>query len=122
MSRIKSKDTRPEIILRSLIHCAGYRFRIHSTRLPGKPDIVFQTRKKVIFMHGCFWHRHKGCKYSSTPKSNVEFWQEKFQKNQTRDLKVQKELKILGWEFLIIWECEIKKLDNLLIKVINFLD
>lgn len=108
MSRIKGKDTKPEIILRSLLHKAGFRFRLHSTELPGKPDIVLKRYKTVIFLHGCFWHRHKNCKFAYFPKSKVDFWTKKFDSNIQRDRKVSNQLKKLGWRQMVVWECEIK--------------
>ena len=92
MSRIKSKNTKPEILIRKLLHNIGYRYRIHIKNITGKPDLTFTRRKKVIFVHGCFWHRHKNCKFSTCPKTNIEFWNEKFEKNIKRDRKVQLEL------------------------------
>ena len=106
MSRIRNKNTRPEIVVRSLLHCIGYRFRLHRKDLPGNPDIVLPKYKTIIFVHGCFWHRHKNCKYAYTPKSRVDFWQKKFLGNIERDCKHKKELKKLGWKVLVIWECE----------------
>ena len=120
MSQIKSKNTKPERVLRSLLHRAGYRFRLHSKQLPGKPDIVFNPRKKVIFMHGCFWHRHEGCRYASVPKTNVDFRNAKFEQNVMRDAHVQKEIKKIGWSSLIVWECEIRNVDDLLTKLHTF--
>ena len=108
MSRIRSKDTNPEKIIRSLLHRMGYRFRLHVKNLPGKPDIVLPKYKTVIFVHGCFWHRHPKCKYAYTPKSRIEFWEKKFADNIARFKIVKKELKHLKWNVLIIWECEIK--------------
>ena len=114
MSRIRSKDTKPEMIVRSLLHRMGYRFRLHVKDLPGKPDIVLPKYKTVIFVHGCFWHRHKGCKYAYNPKSRVEFWQKKFSDNVKRFKTVEKELSKLNWQIIVIWECEIKKsLENM---------
>lgn len=110
MGRIRSKDTKPEKTVRSLLHKLGYRFRIHRKDLPGKPDIVMPKFKTVIFVHGCFWHRHKGCKYAYNPKSKQEFWKKKFQDNIKRDKKKRDELERLGWKILIIWECELKDL------------
>jgi len=107
MSQIKNRDTKPEIKVRSLLHRMGYRFRLHRKDLPGKPDIVLPKYKTVIFVHGCFWHRHKGCKYTYTPKSRTEFWKNKFDKNIARDKQVRKELKSLGWNVITVWECEI---------------
>jgi len=107
MSRIKSGNTKPEIVVRSLLHNMGYRFRLHRKDLPGKPDIVLPRYNSVIFVHGCFWHRHKGCKNATSPKTKKIFWREKFIANVERDRKVQKELKSLGWSIQIIWECEL---------------
>jgi len=107
MSRIKSSNTKPEIIVRSLLHNMGYRFRLHRKDLPGKPDIVLPRYKSVIFVHGCFWHRHKGCKNAASPKTKKTFWREKFRANVERDRKVQKEMKSMGWKIQIIWECEL---------------
>lgn len=109
MGRIKGRDTVPEIAVRSILHRAGFRFRLHRKDLPGRPDIALPGRKIVIFVHGCFWHRHKGCKYSYTPKSNVAFWQDKFESNVARDRKNAKDLKAVGWRVVVVWECEIGK-------------
>ena len=106
MSRIRSKDTAPEIRVRSMLHKAGYRFRLHVKDLPGKPDIVLPKYKTVIFVHGCFWHRHKGCSKATTPSTNSEYWKKKFQRNVERDKQDQAELKKLGWKVIVIWECE----------------
>jgi DNA mismatch endonuclease (patch repair protein) len=108
MSCIRSKDTTPEKIVRSLLHSMGYRFKIHVNDLPGKPDIVLPKYKTVIFVHGCFWHRHPECKYAYTPKSRIEFWENKFVNNIKRFKIVKKELERLQWNVFIIWECEIK--------------
>lgn len=113
MSRIRSCDTKPEKIVRSLLHRKGYRFRLHKKDLPGKPDIVFPRYKKIIFVHGCFWHRHDGCRYAYNPKSQIDFWKEKFRQNVKRDKKVQDALLQLGWQVHIIWECETKKFELL---------
>ncbi len=119
MSRIKGKDTKPELHLRSLLHKDGFRFRIHDVRLPGKPDIVLPRYKTVIFVNGCFWHRHKGCKYAYKPKSRQDFWQEKFRKTVLRDQKKIKELKQLDWKVIVVWECELKNdLNQLLERLI----
>ena len=122
MRKIRSKDTKPEMYVRRLIYSMGYRYRLHYKKLPGKPDLVFIGRKKVIFVHGCFWHRHSCSKGSRVPKSNTEYWISKIGKNKECDLKNQKLLNDLGWDFLIIWECEIKKENDLVAKIINFLD
>lgn len=109
MSRIKGKNTRPELRVRSLLHRFGYRFRLHRKDLPGNPDIVLPKYKTVIFVHGCFWHRHKGCKYAYTPKSRSEFWGKKFEGTIKRDRKKTEELQSSGWRVIVVWECELKK-------------
>lgn len=120
MSRIRSGDTKPERIVRSILYGLGYRFRLHRKDLPGKPDIVLAKYKTVVFVHGCFWHRHKGCKYAYMPKSRIEFWQKKFDENVERDRKVQKKLEDMGWKIIIIWECELKDLDTLADRIDNY--
>jgi len=109
MSRIRTKGTAPELALRSALHSAGFRFRLHRKDLPGKPDIVLPKYKCVIFVHGCFWHHHEGCVKSKMPKTNAEFWQNKIQANVARDKANQNDLVKLGWQALIAWECDIKK-------------
>ena len=121
MSRIRGKDTKPEMIVRGMIHALGIGYRLHRRDLPGSPDIVFQGRRKVIFVHGCFWHRHSGCKFASIPKTRRNFWQRKFEQNVQRDEKTLDLLKDSGWKALIIWECETKKLKGLREKVMEFL-
>jgi DNA mismatch endonuclease (patch repair protein) len=120
MSRIKSGNTKPEMIVRSLLHKLGYRFRLHRKDLPGKPDIVLPRYKSVIFVHGCFWHRHKGCKNATSPKTKIIFWREKFKANVERDRKVQKELNSMGWSILIIWECETSDIGSVTKIIGNF--
>ncbi len=109
MSRVRSKNTKPEELVRKYLFSKGLRYRKNEKRLPGCPDIVLPKYKTVIFVHGCFWHRHEGCKYCTTPSSNVDFWLKKFKMNKERDLKVQKQLEDLGWRIIVIWECQIKK-------------
>ena len=109
MSRVKSKNTTPELAVRSFLFNNGFRFRIHDKNLPGKPDIVLKKYKTVIEVRGCFWHRHTGCKAATTPSSNVAFWQEKFQRNIERDKIHAVELKKLGWHLIVVWECETLK-------------
>ncbi len=109
MSRIHSADTQPEKRVRSTLHKAGYRFRLHSHTLPGSPDIVLPKFRTVIFVHGCFWHRHIGCRYAYEPKSRVEFWTQKFAGNIRRDAMKIEQLNELGWQILIVWECQTKK-------------
>jgi DNA mismatch endonuclease (patch repair protein) len=113
MGRIRGKGTKPEMIVRSAAHRLGFRFRLHVKQLPGSPDLVFSCRKTVLFVHGCFWHRHQGCPYCHVPKSNVQFWREKFKKNVLRDRRVQTGLEGMGWRVAIIWECETADSDSL---------
>lgn len=113
MSRIKGKNTQPELFVRSMLHRLGYRFRLHLTSLPGKPDIVLPKYKTVIFVHGCFWHRHEDCQFAYTPKSRADFWEKKFESNLARDYKVKTSLELLGWQVLIVWECELRSPDKL---------
>lgn len=109
MSRIKGRDTQPEKTLRSLLHRSGLRFRIHDKRLPGHPDIVLPKYRSVIFVHGCFWHRHPGCRYASVPETRSDFWNEKFSRNVERDRRNVFLLEEAGWNTIIVWECELKK-------------
>ena len=110
MGRIRGKDTEPEKRVRSLLHRLGFRFRLHDSNLPGRPDIVLQRYRTVIFVHGCFWHRHLGCRYAYSPKSRVEFWEEKFARNVVRDRDAQVALVCAGWRVVTIWECETRDL------------
>ena len=119
MSAIKSKNTKPEIKVRKVLHSMGYRFRLHSKDLPGSPDIVLPKYKTVIFVHGCFWHRHENCKYASNPKTRKEFWNKKFTENKKRDSEIQEKIKILDWRSVVIWECETKNIENLRDKIID---
>lgn len=109
MSRIKGKDTKIEVEVRKYLFSKGYRFRKNDKRYPGKPDIVLPKYHVAIFVHGCFWHRHEGCKDATTPKTRTEFWLEKFDKNVKNDRIKQEKLRKLGWKVIVIWECEIKK-------------
>ena len=114
MSRIRSKNTKPELIVRSMLHNFGYRFTVNGPRnkkLPGKPDIVLPRYRTVIFVHGCFWHAHKNCKYFRLPKTRTEWWKKKLEGNATRDALKQEELRKLGWNVVVIWECETKGSD-----------
>ncbi|MDD2856967.1 MAG: very short patch repair endonuclease [Desulfuromonadaceae bacterium] len=108
MSRIRSKNTKPEMAVRRALHAAGFRFRLHVKDLPGKPDIVLPKWKAVVFINGCFWHRHNGCKCATTPKTRTEWWNNKFERNQENDKKNIQALKNDGWNVVIVWECEIK--------------
>jgi len=109
MSRIRSKDTKPEMLVRLHLHALGFRYRLHDSKLPGHPDIVLPKWHTVIFVNGCFWHRHEGCKVATTPKSNIDFWQAKFARNVARDIKEHNALESAGWHVIIVWECEVKK-------------
>jgi DNA mismatch endonuclease (patch repair protein) len=113
MSRIKGWDTEPEKTVRSCLHRLGYRFRLHVENLPGKPDIVMPKHKAVFFVHGCFWHGHEGCKRSTRPTSNVEFWNDKIEANIRRDEEVKKQLAKMGWKVLVVWQCHLKDEDTL---------
>lgn len=106
MSSIRGVDTKPELAVRKHLFRKGFRFRLHDSSLPGKPDLVLKKFNTVIFVNGCYWHRHAGCKFAYIPKSNVEFWEKKFRENISRDRKIQSELEKLGWTVLIVWECE----------------
>ncbi|MBP1146746.1 DNA mismatch endonuclease (patch repair protein) [Pseudomonas sp. PvP027] len=107
MARIKGSNTRPEIALRKILHSLGLRYRLNGTGLPGKPDLVFPRYKSVVFVHGCFWHRHSNCSIATTPKSNTAFWVEKFEKNVARDIRMTSVLEASGWKVFIVWECEV---------------
>lgn len=109
MSHIKSKNTTPEMVLRKYLHRMGFRFRIHSSKLPGHPDIVMKKYNSVIFVNGCFWHQHEGCKIANKPKSKIEFWESKFRRNIDRDKRNLNALHNQGWRVLVVWECELKK-------------
>ena len=122
MSKIRGRDTLPEKKVRSIIHRMGFRFSLHKKDLPGKPDIVLTRHKKIVLVHGCFWHGHNKCKFAYTPKTNTEFWVEKIKKNITRDKKVKQELQKRGWKVLEIWECEISYPKKLLQKISEFLE
>lgn len=116
MSRIRSKDTKPELLVRSMLHRLGYRFTVNGPKnkqLPGKPDIVLPKYKTAIFVHGCFWHAHKGCKDYRLPKTRTEWWKAKLEGNAARDARRQEELRKLGWKVLVIWECELGNLEKL---------
>lgn len=113
MSRIRGVDTKPELLVRSLLHRMGYRFRLHRRDLPGRPDIVLPKYRAVVFVHGCFWHRHRGCRYAYVPKSRKDFWKRKFARNVERDREVRHLLRKAGWKILVVWECETVDADGL---------
>lgn len=121
MAKIKATDSKPEMLVRRAAHRLGFRYRLHVRALPGTPDLVFPRRKKVIFVHGCFWHRHSGCARTTTPKAHADYWQKKFDDNVLRDKKSQAMLEALGWQVLVIWECETKDPDSLTKRLSTFL-
>lgn len=108
MSQIKATDTKPEMIVRKYLHSQGFRYRLHVKDLPGKPDLVLPKYKTVIFVHGCFWHAHEGCEYFKMPKSRIDYWKPKLLGNRERDQQHYRKLNEIGWEVIIIWECELK--------------
>ena len=108
MSGIRSKDTQPEMIVRKYLHSQGFRYRLHARKLPGSPDLVLPMYKVAIFVHGCFWHRHQGCRYATTPASNAERWKLKFDANTERDARKANMLRDAGWRVITVWECELK--------------
>lgn len=122
MSRVRHKDTSPEMAVRRLVHRLGYRYRLHGKGLPGRPDLVFRSRKAVIFVHGCFWHLHRGCARVRVPKSNRDFWGTKLGANAARDVRTREALEGAGWRVLVVWECEIGNQDELTARVRRFLD
>ncbi|MBB4279304.1 very short patch repair endonuclease [Rhizobium mongolense] len=117
MSGIRGKNTGPELAVRKTAHALGYRFRLHRKDLPGSPDLVFPRKNTVVFVHGCYWHRHEGCRHCYTPKSNIEFWAAKFKKNIARDERVREELEQRGWRVVTLWECETADEDDLRIRL-----
>ena len=121
MSRVRAADTKPEMRVRRLVHAMGYRYRLHSNRLPGCPDMVFPKLRKIIFVHGCFWHRHKGCALARLPKSNLGFWVPKLNGNRERDLRSNKALRRAGWRIKVIWECQTANLQKLERSIERFL-
>lgn len=117
MSRVRSKDTKIEIKVRSILHRMGFRFRKNVRSLPGTPDIVLRKYNSVIFVNGCFWHQHKNCNKSHIPKSNVKFWKDKLSKNVARDLKNKKDLESIGWRVFYVWQCDLKEIDEVCLKL-----
>lgn len=118
MSGIRGKNTKPELVVRKHLHRAGLRFRLHA-RLPGRPDLVFPKYRAVVFVHGCFWHRHPGCRHAATPANNALFWQEKFEANVKRDVRVARQLQDAGWRVLVVWSCQTSaaELDRLVAEI-----
>jgi DNA mismatch endonuclease Vsr len=121
MAAVHAKDTGPELALRRLVYGMGYRYRLHAKDLPGRPDLVFRPRKKVIFVHGCFWHRHEVCLYATMPKSRTAYWQAKFAANVARDRRNARDLKKAGWRVLTIWQCQLKQPNNVAKRAHEFL-
>jgi len=122
MARVRSTDTRPELFVRKLVYGLGYRYRLHARELPGHPDIAFRKRRKVIFVHGCFWHRHKGCALARLPKSRLDFWLPKLEGNRNRDEQNRRALLREGWKVLTIWECQLKSPERMGERIRRFLD
>ena len=123
MSRVRNKDTKPELKIRRLVWSLGYRYRLHSKKLPGHPDLVFPARKKVIFIHGCFWHQHgENCRQYRMPKTRLEFWLPKLEGNKRRDAENQRLLREMGWDHMIVWECQIKAIGEVAQRIANFLE
>jgi len=121
MSRVKGRNTKPEKLVRSFVHRMGFRFRVHRRDLPGNPDIVLARHKKVIFVHGCFWHGHKRCQRSKRPTTNKDFWNKKLDENIERDKRFRRKLRRMDWKVLIVWQCETRKPEKLLGKLERFL-
>ncbi len=119
MALVRSKHTRPEMAVRKLVHGLGYRYRLHGRAIPGKPDLVFTTKKKVIFVHGCFWHRHSdhACKLARMPKSRLDFWGPKLEQNRRRDERIGRELVEQGWQALIVWECQLADIPSVIARI-----
>lgn len=122
MGLVKSKNTSPEMIVRAFVHQLGYRYRLHGAKLPGRPDLVFASRRKVIFVHGCFWHRHNRCSLARLPKSRQEFWLPKLENNKARNAVNLRALTRLGWTSMVIWECELRDPIRAMIKTLVFLE
>jgi DNA mismatch endonuclease (patch repair protein) len=122
MARVRSKNTRPELLVRKLVFALGYRYRLHDRRLPGSPDLVFRPRRKIIFVHGCFWHQHAGCAIARVPKSRQEFWTRKFEGNKLRDQRNKRALARQGWKVLTIWECQLTDPERVSARIGRFLD
>ena len=122
MARVRSRDTKPELVVRRLVHAMGFRYRLHGKGLPGRPDLVFAGRRKVIFVHGCFWHRHAACALARLPKSRRDFWVPKLEANRERDERNRRALARDGWKVLTVWECQLKETGRLQKKIRRFLD
>lgn len=121
MARVRATNTRPERLVRKIAHRLGYRYRLHKKELPGKPDLVFPSREAIIFVHGCFWHRHQGCALARLPKSRLDFWVPKLSANRSRDRRNERALRKLGWRVMVIWECQLRDEDRLVSRIVRFL-
>ncbi len=121
MGRIRKKDTKPELVVRRLVHGMGYRFRLHRRNLPGTPDLVFPGLRKIIFVHGCFWHQHDCHLGRKQPRSNIDYWTPKLERNVVRDGDDQQRLRLMGWNTLVVWECEVSEIDSLRSRLDDFL-
>ena len=121
MARIKGQNTKPEILVRKLVHAQGYRFRLHQNNLPGKPDLVLPRHSKIILVHGCFWHGHVGCSRATLPSTNLEFWSSKILGNKKRDIKVKRKLALEGWKVLVVWQCQTRNPEKLIETLKRFL-
>lgn len=121
MRRVRGKDTKPEMVVRRLVHGLGYRYRLHVGSLPGRPDLVFPGARKAVFVNGCFWHRHEGCPHSRTPKTRIDFWTNKFEENVARDQRNLEALRQQGWDVLVVWECEVKDTARLTNEIHKFM-
>lgn len=122
MARVRGRDTKPELAVRNRLHMLGYRYRLHDRKLPGSPDLVFAGRRKALFVHGCFWHMHEGCALARMPKSRLEFWRPKLEGNRARDAVKLEQLHALGWDVMVVWECELRDLDALVARIVAFLN
>ncbi len=121
MAQVRSKDTKPELAVRRLLHSLGYRYRLHRKDLPGKPDLTFPSRRKVVFVHGCFWHSHENCDRVRHPSSNKDYWRAKLRRNRERDRRNLALLEEIGWAPMVVWECELDDLDSVSQKLVSFL-
>lgn len=121
MSLVRSKDTKPELLVRRLVHRLGYRYRLHRKDLPGRPDMVFPSRKKIIFVHGCFWHGHE-CKVGHIPRSRLDYWVQKITRNNERDRSTLRRLRRRRWKCLVLWECQLRELEKITARIIRFLE
>jgi DNA mismatch endonuclease, patch repair protein len=122
MSRVRGSDTKPEMLVRRALHKLGYRYVLHDRRLPGIPDLVFPSRRKVIFVHGCFWHQHENCRHSAPPSTRLDFWLPKLAANRARDARNSRTLSESGWRVMVLWECELNDLPPAVVRMVKFLN